>query len=45
MSAAGIRAGHAELMDGVYRRQRMTASFMHAYFPSHPDAAVGLFLP
>lgn len=31
--------------EGVYRRQRMTASFMHAYFPSHPDAAVGLFLP
>jgi cobyrinic acid a,c-diamide synthase len=31
--------------EGVYRRQRMTASFMHAYFPSNPDAAVGLFLP
>jgi len=31
--------------EGIYRRQRMTASFMHAYFPSHPDAAIGLFLP
>lgn len=31
--------------EGIYRRQRMTASFMHAYFPSHPAAAVGLFLP
>ena len=31
--------------EGVYRRQRMTASFMHAYFPSNPLAAVGLFLP
>ncbi|RAO75657.1 cobyrinate a,c-diamide synthase [Dyella jiangningensis] len=31
--------------EGVYRRRRMTASFMHAYFPSHPVAAIGLFLP
>jgi cobyrinic acid a,c-diamide synthase len=31
--------------EGVYRRQRMTASFMHAYFPSHPAAAIGLFQP
>lgn len=31
--------------EGIYRRQRMTASFMHAYFPSHPDAAVALFRP
>jgi cobyrinic acid a,c-diamide synthase len=31
--------------EGIYRRQRMTASFMHAYFPSHPAAAIGLFLP
>jgi cobyrinic acid a,c-diamide synthase len=31
--------------EGVYRRKRMTASFMHAYFPSNPEAATGLFLP
>lgn len=31
--------------EGIYRRERMTASFMHAYFPSHPAAAIGLFLP
>lgn len=31
--------------EGVYRRRRMTASFMHAYFPSQPEAAIGLFLP
>jgi cobyrinic acid a,c-diamide synthase len=31
--------------EGIYRRQRMTASFMHAYFPSHPAAATRLFLP
>lgn len=31
--------------EGVYRRERMTASFMHAYFPSNPEAATRLFLP
>ncbi len=31
--------------EGVYRRGRMTASFMHAYFPSHREAAQRLFLP
>ena len=31
--------------EGVYRRARMTASFMHAYFPSNPEAATKLFLP
>ena len=31
--------------EGIYRRQRMTASFMHAYFPSNVEAAISLFLP
>jgi cobyrinic acid a,c-diamide synthase len=31
--------------EGVYRRGRMTASFVHFYFPSAPDAAARLFLP
>ena len=31
--------------EGVYRAQRLTASFMHVYFPSSPDAAARLFLP
>ncbi len=31
--------------EGVYRRGRFTASFMHLYFPSNPDAAVALFRP
>jgi cobyrinic acid a,c-diamide synthase len=31
--------------EGVYRRQRMTASFMHNYFPSSPATAAALFLP
>ncbi|MGH8183631.1 MAG: cobyrinate a,c-diamide synthase [Rhodanobacteraceae bacterium] len=31
--------------EAVYRDRRMTASFVHFYFPSNPDAAAGLFLP
>lgn len=30
--------------EAVYRDRRMTASFVHFYFPSAPDAAVRLFL-
>jgi len=29
--------------EAVYRRQRLTASYMHIYFPSNPQAAAGLF--
>lgn len=31
--------------EAVYRRERLTATFMHFYFPSDPEAAVRLFLP
>lgn len=31
--------------EGIYRRRRMTASFMHLYFPSNVAAAIGLFVP
>lgn len=31
--------------EAVYRRKRLTASFLHFYFPSNPEAAAGLFLP
>ncbi|TAN05195.1 MAG: cobyrinate a,c-diamide synthase [Rhodanobacteraceae bacterium] len=31
--------------EAVYRDRRLTASFVHFYFPSNPDAAVRLFLP
>ncbi len=49
---AGIAATpwlHARNPDGgpsreaVYRQQRLTASFVHWYFPSNPAAALGLF--
>ena len=31
--------------EAVYRRGRLTASFVHVYFPSAPEAALRLFLP
>lgn len=31
--------------EGVYRAGRLTASYMHFYFPSNPEAVAGLFLP
>jgi cobyrinic acid a,c-diamide synthase len=31
--------------EAVYRDRRLTASFVHFYFPSHPLAAIRLFLP
>ncbi|MBI4985861.1 MAG: cobyrinate a,c-diamide synthase [Rhodocyclales bacterium] len=30
--------------EAVYRRKRLTASYVHFYFPSNPIAAAGLFL-
>jgi len=31
--------------EAVYRRGRLTATFVHFYFPSNPEAAAALFLP
>lgn len=31
--------------EAVYRRQRLTASYVHFYFPSSPSATAALFLP
>jgi cobyrinic acid a,c-diamide synthase len=31
--------------EAIYRRARMTASYVHFYFPSNPTAAAALFLP
>lgn len=31
--------------EAIYRRNRLTASYVHFYFPSNPQAAAGLFLP
>lgn len=38
--ASGGAAGEA-----VYRHRGITASYLHAYFPSQPEAAARLFLP
>lgn len=40
--ARNPNGGHSA--EAVYRDQRMTASFVHVYFPSAPDSAVRLFL-
>lgn len=32
-------------VEAAYRDRRMTASFVHLYFPSDPDAALALFRP
>jgi cobyrinic acid a,c-diamide synthase len=31
--------------EAIYRRARLTASYMHFYFPGNPEAAARLFLP
>ncbi|MCG6117378.1 MAG: cobyrinate a,c-diamide synthase [Aquimonas sp.] len=35
----------APTREPVYRLQRLTAGFMHFYFPSNPEAALALFQP
>ncbi len=42
--AMAINPDKGPSSEGVYRRERLTASFMHAYFPSNPEAATALFL-
>jgi cobyrinic acid a,c-diamide synthase len=41
--AMAVNPDQGPSCEGVYRRERMTASFMHAYFPSNPEAATRLF--
>jgi cobyrinic acid a,c-diamide synthase len=43
--AIALNPDNGPSSEDVYRRARMTASFMHAYFPSNPEAAATLFLP
>ena len=38
-------ARHHGTPEPVYRRERLTASYLHFYFPSNPAAAARLFLP
>lgn len=32
-------------VEPIYRHKRLTASYMHLYFPSNPQASARLFLP
>ncbi len=43
--ATATNPNGAPSREAVYRNRRMTASFVHFYFPSNPDAAMRLFLP
>lgn len=36
---------HHGALEAVYRLGRLTASYLHLYFPSNPSAAMRLFLP
>jgi cobyrinic acid a,c-diamide synthase len=38
-------ARHHGTGEPIYRRGRLTASYLHSYFPSNPAAAAHLFLP
>ena len=39
------RRANGSAGEAVYRRQRLTASYLHLYFPSDAVAAARLFLP
>lgn len=43
--ATAVNPNGAPSREAIYRERRFTASFVHFYFPSNPEAAVRLFLP
>ncbi|MDP1680566.1 MAG: cobyrinate a,c-diamide synthase [Burkholderiales bacterium] len=43
--AHGVPRRHGSTGEAVYRCGRLTASYLHLYFPSNPQAAAKLFLP
>lgn len=43
--ATAVNPNGAPSREAVYRDKRFTASFVHFYFPSNPEAALRLFLP
>lgn len=43
--ASGIRPSHPAPGEAIYRAGRLTASYIHLYFPSNPEATVALFAP
>jgi len=43
--AFGERVHNTSEGEAVYQLNRLTASYLHCYFASNPDAAAQLFLP
>lgn len=43
--ASGERLYNSSRGEGIFQVKRLTASYLHCYFPSNPAAAAGLFLP
>ncbi|RDS84475.1 cobyrinate a,c-diamide synthase [Dyella monticola] len=43
--AHALNPNEGPCKEAVYRDRRLTASFVHFYFPSQPEAALRLFLP
>ena len=41
----GVPQRHGSTGEAVYRVGRLTASYLHLYFPSNPEAAARLFMP
>ncbi|NQZ10852.1 MAG: cobyrinate a,c-diamide synthase [Algicola sp.] len=43
--AHGVRPKHPAPGEAIYRRNGLTASYLHLFFPSNPNAICGLFNP
>jgi cobyrinic acid a,c-diamide synthase len=43
--AHGERLYNTSPGEAIYREGKLTASYLHNYFPSNPQAAAGLFSP
>lgn len=43
--AQGVCPNGSATSEPVYQQQRLTASYIHLYFPSNPEAVAQLFLP
>lgn len=43
--ASGERLYNTSPGERIFQLERLTASYLHCYFPSNPSAAAGLFLP
>ena len=44
-AASGVRLYNTSPGESIFRTHRLSASYLHCYFPSNPAAAAALFLP